>query len=84
MAFASDIVRRGAIEGIWMANHGGGAPRPDGLRLDRVVRVLLAPLLRSLPELLVERADEDRIGAMIASTVREILALVDAARRARS
>ena len=41
---------------------------------------LFAPLFRSLPELLVERADEDRIGAMIASTVREILALVDAAR----
>jgi len=30
--------------------------------------------------LLVERTDEDRIGALIASTVREILALVDAAR----
>ena len=24
MAFASDIVRRGMIEGIWTANHGGG------------------------------------------------------------
>jgi len=41
---------------------------------------LFAPLFRSLPELLVERTDEDRIGALIASTVREILALVDAAR----
>ena len=41
---------------------------------------LFAPLFRSLPELLVERADEDRSARLIASTVREILALVDAAR----
>ena len=81
MAFASDIVRRGVIEGIWTANHGGGGAETRMVcGFIESSEFLFAPLFRSLPELLVERADEDRIGAMIASTVREILALVDAAR----
>jgi hypothetical protein len=82
MAFASDIVRPGADRG-----HMDGEPRrrrrrdPDGRaasssRPNFFSRRCFAPL----PELLVERTDEDRIGALIASTVREILALVDAAR----
>jgi len=81
MAFASDIVRRGVIEGVWTANHGGGGAETRMVcGFIESSEFLFAPLFRSLPELLVERADEDRIGAMIASTVREILALVDAAR----
>ena len=40
---------------------------------------LFAPMFRPLPELLVERAGDDTIGAMIASTVRDMLALVEAA-----
>jgi AraC-like DNA-binding protein len=37
------------------------------------------PVFRMLPELLVERSDDDQVGAVIASTVREIMTLVDAA-----
>jgi AraC-like DNA-binding protein len=40
---------------------------------------LFMPLFRSLPELLVEHTGDDRVGALIASTVREIMALVNAA-----
>jgi type VI protein secretion system component VasK len=81
MALAQDIVRPGAIEGIWTANHGGGGTETRMVcGFIESSEFLFAPLFRSLPELLVERTDEDRIGALIASTVREILALVDAAR----
>jgi AraC family transcriptional regulator, alkane utilization regulator len=80
VAFAPDIVQQGPIEGLWVVHHGGGGAET------RMVcgflessEFLFAPLFRTLPELLVERADEDRVGALIASTVREILALVDAA-----
>jgi len=78
--FGPDIVQPGPIEGVWVVNHGGGGDET------RIVcgflessELLFAPLFRTLPELLVERADEDKVGALIASTVREILALVDAA-----
>src|SRR5262249_61300747 len=36
-------------------------------------------VFRTLPPLLVDRTDDDKVGALIASTVREIVALVDAA-----
>ena len=54
------------------ANHGGGGAETRMVcGFIESSEFLFAPLFRSLPELLVERADEDRIGAMIASTVRE-------------
>src|SRR5258708_23542468 len=40
---------------------------------------LFAPVFRPLPEVLVEQTGDGRIGKLIASTVREIIALVDAA-----
>ena len=40
---------------------------------------LFTPLFRSLPELLVEQTGNEKVGALIASTVHEIIALVDAA-----
>jgi AraC-like DNA-binding protein len=40
---------------------------------------LYAPVFRSLPSLLIDRTGDDRISALITSTVREILLLVDAA-----
>jgi hypothetical protein len=40
---------------------------------------LFAPVFRTLPEVLVEHTGDGRIGEVIASTVREIIALVDAA-----
>ena len=40
---------------------------------------LFAPVFRSLPALVIERTTEDKVGALIASTVREIVTLVEAA-----
>ena len=79
-AFAPDIVRPGPIEGMLTMNYGGGGEET------RIVcgylessECLFAPVFRTLPPLLVEQSDGDRLGALIASTVREILARVDAA-----
>jgi AraC-like DNA-binding protein len=40
---------------------------------------LFAPLFRSLPPLLIDRTNEDRVGALLTSTVKQILELADAA-----
>ena len=84
MVFASDIVRQGPIEGIWTVNYGGGGEETRMVcGFIESSEFLFAPVFRSLPEMLVERAGEDRIGARIASTVREILAWWTRRRRAR-
>src|SRR5439155_12952424 len=71
---------RGPTEGIWKVNHGGGGAET------RIVcgfiessEVLVAPMFRSLPELLVEHAGDGTVGAQLASTVCEMLTLVEAA-----
>jgi AraC-like DNA-binding protein len=40
---------------------------------------LLKPVFRTLPKLLIDRAEDDQVGAVITSTVRQILALTEAA-----
>ena len=79
-AFVPDIVRPGPIEGMLTVNYGGGGEET------RLVcgylessEFLFAPVFRTLPEVLVEHTGDGRIGELIASTVREIIALVDAA-----
>ena len=81
IAYASDVVQPGPIEGMVTARYGGGGEEV------RIVcgflessEFLFAPVFRTLPKLVVDRTDDDRVGALIASTVREIVALVDAAR----
>jgi AraC-like DNA-binding protein len=81
MVPAGEIIAPGPIEGMWVADHGGGSG-PDV----RVVcgflessEFLFVPVFRTLPRLIVERTEDDRVGALIASTVREIVSLVDAA-----
>jgi hypothetical protein len=77
---ALDIVRPGPIEGMLTMNHGGGGEET------RIVcgylessEFLFAPVFRILPEALVEHTGDDKIGELLASTVREIAALVGAA-----
>jgi AraC family transcriptional regulator, alkane utilization regulator len=80
MATASEVIEAGPIEGMWTVEHGGG-----GERLRMVCgflessELLFAPVFRTLPTLVVERTSEDAVGAHIASTVKAILGLVDAA-----
>jgi AraC-like DNA-binding protein len=80
MAFGPDIMRPGPVKGMWTVNHGGGG------EMTRMVcgfiessEFLFAPVFRSLPPLLVDRTGDDKVSALITSTVKEILALADAA-----
>jgi AraC-like DNA-binding protein len=80
MAFGPDLMRPGPVKGMWTVNHGGGG------ETTRMVcgyiessEFLFAPVFRSLPSLLVDRTDDDKVGALLASTVREILLLADSA-----
>ena len=80
MAFAPDLMRPGPIGGLWTLDHGGGG------EVTRMVcgfiesrEFLGAPVFQSLPPLLVDRTSDDKVRAIITSTVRDILLLADAA-----
>ena len=79
-AQADEIVQPGPIEGMWTVSYGGGG---EETRLVcgylELSEFMVAPVFRSLPMLLVERSDDERVGALIASTVHEIMSLVGAA-----
>ena len=73
-------MRPGPVEGLWTVDHGGGG------ETTRMVcgfiessEFLFAPVFRSLPPLLIDRTGDDKVSALITSTVREILVLADAA-----
>jgi len=79
-AFGPDLMRPGPVKGLWTINHGGGGPEI------RVVcgyiessEFLFSPVFRTLPPLLVDRTGDDKVSALLTSTVKEILALADAA-----
>jgi AraC family transcriptional regulator, alkane utilization regulator len=80
MTPADEIVRPGPIKGIWNVNHGGGG---DETRMVcgfiESSEFLFAPVFRTLPPLVVDRTGDDKVSALLTSTVREILALTDAA-----
>jgi AraC-like DNA-binding protein len=80
MVPASEIMKPGPIEGVWTINYGGGGEET------RIVcgflessEFLFAPVFRTLPPLIVEQTADDKVGALIASTVKEIVTLVEAA-----
>jgi AraC family transcriptional regulator, alkane utilization regulator len=80
MVAAPSLFRQDPLEGIWSIQHGGGGAET------RIVcgyiessEFVFTPLFHALPELVVEAAGGERVGALIASTLREILALTDSA-----
>jgi len=79
-AQASEIVRDGPIEGMWTVDYGGGG---EPLRMVcgfvESSELLFAPVFRTLPPIVVEPTQGDRVEGPLAATVREILGLVDAA-----
>jgi AraC family transcriptional regulator, alkane utilization regulator len=80
IAYAPDIIRPGPIEGMVTARYGGGGEETRiACGFLESSECLFAPVFRTLPPLLVDRTDDDTVGALIASTVREIVTLVDAA-----
>jgi AraC family transcriptional regulator, alkane utilization regulator len=80
LADADDVVRPGPMKGMWNINHGGGGQET------RIVcgflessEFLLTPVFRTLPPLLIDRTEDDEASALIASTVRQILAMTETA-----
>jgi AraC-like DNA-binding protein len=73
-------VRPGPIEGVWTVSHGGGGAEVRMVcGFIESAEFLFAPVFRTLPALAIERTTEDRVGALIASTMREIVTFVEAA-----
>jgi AraC-like DNA-binding protein/mannose-6-phosphate isomerase-like protein (cupin superfamily) len=80
MPLAPELARPGPIDGLWTIDHGGGGESTRmvcGFIESR--EFLYAPVFRSLPRLLVDRASDDKASAVLASTVRSILDLADKA-----
>jgi AraC-like DNA-binding protein len=78
MAFAPDIVRPSPIEGVETFNYGGGG---EATRLVcgyvESSEFLFQPVFRTLPQMLVERAGDEKVGALMASTAREVISMVE-------
>lgn len=79
-AAAAEVLSAGPIEGMWTVDYGGGgAPLRMVCGFVESAELLFAPVFRTLPSLMVESTAGDAVGGPIASTIREILGLVDAA-----
>ncbi len=80
MAFGPDLMRPGPVPGLWTIDHGGGGETTHMVcGFLESAEFLFAPVFRSLPPLLVDRTGDDKVSALITSTVRQIIALADAA-----
>ncbi|WP_428659232.1 AraC family transcriptional regulator [Reyranella sp.] len=80
MALTPDLIFSGPADGIWRLDHGGGGPETRFVcGFIESSEFLMAPLFRTLPELLVEQTAGQTVSRLIAATVREAMALVDAA-----
>jgi AraC-like DNA-binding protein len=78
IVFDPRLIRQGPIEGVWTVDHGGGGPRTRLVcGFLESAEMLLAPVFRSLPELLVESASNGPVGGQLTAMVGDILRLVD-------
>jgi AraC family transcriptional regulator, alkane utilization regulator len=75
-----DLFRPGPIEGMWGIDYGGGGAETRMVcGFIESSEFLFAPVFRTLPPLLVERTGDDKVSALITSTVKEILTLAETA-----
>src|SRR4029453_10686126 len=75
---ASNIVHQDAKEGVWSFHDGGGGTETRFVcGFIESAEMMFAPMFRSLPEMLVDRADDEAVGSGIAKTIGELLAKVD-------
>lgn len=76
---ASKIVHPDEKEGVWSFTHGGGGSETRFVcGFIESAEMMLAPMFRTLPEMLVDRADDEAVGSGIANTIGDLLAKVDA------
>ena len=75
----SDVMIRGPVEGIWRLTHDGGGGDETRVLCGFVesAEMMFSPLFRTLPELLVERADDASIGVPLTGTVADLLQRMD-------
>ncbi len=76
---ASSVVNPDIKEGVWAFSHGGGGTETRFVcGFIESAEMMFAPMFRSLPEILVDRADDEAVGSGIARTIDDLLARVDA------
>ena len=76
---ASSIVNPDSKEGVWSFSHGGGGTETRFVcGFIESAEMMFAPMFRSLPEMLIDRADDEAVGSGIAHTIDDLLAKVDA------
>lgn len=69
----SDLLFRGPVEGVWRITHGGGgAEMRMFCGFVESAEMMFSPLFRSLPELVVERADDTSAGPSLAGTIADL------------
>jgi AraC-like DNA-binding protein len=80
LAIAEDVIKPSPLKGMWCINYGGGGEET------RMVcgflessEFLASPVFRTLPPLHVDRTGDDKVSAVLTSTVTQILALADTA-----
>jgi AraC-like DNA-binding protein len=77
---ADNVIRPGPVEGMWTAAYGGGGEETRMVcGFVESSEFLFSPIFRTLPEVSIMRTGDDKVGALIGSTVREIVSLVEAA-----
>jgi AraC-like DNA-binding protein len=75
---ASSIVNLDSKEGVWSFSHGGGGTETRFVcGFIESAEMMFAPMFRSLPEMLIDRADDEAVGSGIARTIDDLLARVD-------
>ncbi|MEW6453504.1 MAG: AraC family transcriptional regulator [Pseudomonadota bacterium] len=80
LAFGPDLMKEGPVRGMWGVNYGGGGETTHMVcGFLESSEFLFAPVFRSLPPLVVDRTGDDKVSALLTSTVKEILTLADAA-----
>jgi AraC-like DNA-binding protein len=75
---ASRIVNPDSKEGVWSFSHGGGGTETRFVcGFIESAEMMFAPMFRSLPEMVIDRADDEAVGSGIARTIDDLLARVD-------
>jgi len=73
-------VRQSNQPGLWTSDHGGGGPETRLIcGFLESSEFLAMPLFRTLPEFVIARPGDFKAGELVIATVRDIMALVDAA-----
>jgi AraC family transcriptional regulator, alkane utilization regulator len=76
LSSAMDLVRAGPLSGMWNITHGGGGQETRMVcGFIESSELLYSPVFRTLPPLLIDRTGDDKVSALLTTTVREILTL---------